>query len=85
MYDVVTIGSTTVDAFWETDFELVPYPKTPSGKALAIPFGEKFGTEDVSYTLGGNAANAAVTFAREGFSAALFTTIGTIAVSPTLK
>jgi len=76
MYDLVAIGSTTVDAFWKTDFKLISYPKTPSGKALAIPLGEKFGTEDVYYTLGGNAANASVTFAREGFSTALFTTIG---------
>ena len=76
MYDVIAIGSTTIDSFWKTDFELTDYKKAPSGKAISIPFGEKYGVEDVVFTLGGNAANASVTFARQGFRTALFTKIG---------
>ena len=76
MYDVIAIGSTTIDSFWKTDFELTDYKKAPSGKAFSIPFGEKYGVEDVVFTLGGNAANASVTFSRQGFKTALFTKIG---------
>jgi sugar/nucleoside kinase (ribokinase family) len=76
MRDVVAIGSTTLDLFFKTRFDVIRWPKTPLGKALVVPLGEKFGTEDVHITIGGNAANAAVTFARQGFSCALFTKIG---------
>ncbi len=76
MYDIVSIGSTTIDSFWKTDFGFIADRKVPSGKDLKIPFGEKYGVEDVVFTLGGNAANASVTFARQGFRTALFTKIG---------
>jgi len=74
--DVIAIGSTTRDAFFEVDLPMAKWPKAPSGKAFAIPFGEKFGVKDVYFTMGGNAANASVTFARQGLRAGLFTKIG---------
>ncbi|MDE2144770.1 MAG: carbohydrate kinase family protein [Patescibacteria group bacterium] len=76
MYDVIAIGSTTIDSFWRTDFKLISSKEAPSGKAISIPFGEKYGVEDVVFTLGGNAANASATFARQGLKTALFTKIG---------
>ena len=76
LFDVVAIGSLTRDSFWEIDVPIIQWEKTQSGKALAIPFGEKFGVSDMHMTLGGNAANASVTFARQGLSAALFSRIG---------
>lgn len=76
MHDVISIGSTTRDSFWKTNFELVDWSKVPSGKALAIPLGEKFGTEEVYFSLGGNAANASITFARQGLKPAVFTRLG---------
>ena len=75
-FDVVTIGSTTRDAFFKTNFKVVRYPKTPTGKAYLIPLGEKIGVEEVYFTLGGNAANASVTFARQGYKTAVFTKVG---------
>jgi len=74
--DVVAIGSTTRDAFFEVDLPTVKWDKTPSGKALAIAFGEKFGVQDVYFTMGGNAANASVTFARQKLTTGLFAKIG---------
>jgi ribokinase len=65
MLDVVTIGSSTVDFFIETDFPLIPW-ETTLGKALAVPFGEKFSSNNSLITTGGNAVNAAITFARQG-------------------
>jgi len=70
MFDVVTIGSTTRDAFFEGDFPLVKWPGAESGKAYILPFGEKLEVEKVFFTIGGNAANASATFARQGFRTA---------------
>lgn len=75
-FDVVSIGSLTRDSFWEIDVPIIPWKKARSGKALAIPFGEKFGASDMRLALGGNAANSSVTFARQGLSVALFSRIG---------
>lgn len=76
MYDVITIGGTTIDSFWKTKFGFIADKKVPSGRDIQIPFGEKYGVEDVVFTLGGNAANAGVTFSRQGLKTALFTRIG---------
>jgi sugar/nucleoside kinase (ribokinase family) len=70
MYDIVTIGSTTRDAFFKAAFKIVSWPKTPSRQAYLLPLGEKLEVQNVFFTIGGNAANAAVTFARQGFKAA---------------
>ena len=74
--DVIAIGSTTRDAFFEADLPMIDWADAPSGKAFAIPFGEKFGVKNAHFTIGGNAANASVTFARQGLRAGLFTKIG---------
>ena len=66
MLDVVTIGSSTVDFFIETNFPLIPWEDTTLGKAIAVPFGEKFSADSSLITTGGNAVNAAITFARQG-------------------
>ncbi len=70
MYDAVTIGSTTRDAFFSADFKTIPWPKTPSRSAYVLPRGEKLEVKNIYFTIGGNAANASVTFARQGFKTA---------------
>lgn len=75
MYDIITIGSTTFDSFYKVNFKIIDYD-TPSGKAYVLPLGEKMGVDDVYATLGGNAANASVTFARQGYKTALISRIG---------
>lgn len=76
MFDVITIGSATRDAFFETGLKIVPYQKTPSRLAYLFPLGEKLEVRNVYFTIGGNAANAAVTFARQGFKTACVGKIG---------
>jgi len=76
MFDVSVIGKATRDAFFEGDFPLVGWPKAESGRAYALPFGEKLEVKKAYFTVGGNAANAAVTFARQGFNVACATKIG---------
>jgi len=71
MFDVVTIGSVTRDAFFEVpSFPTIADKKTPSGKAFMLPLGEKLDVKNVFFTIGGNAANASVTFARHGLQTA---------------
>ncbi|OGZ00008.1 MAG: hypothetical protein A2945_00640 [Candidatus Liptonbacteria bacterium RIFCSPLOWO2_01_FULL_52_25] len=77
MHDVVTIGSTTRDAFYKVKFPTISWPKTPSGRAYVLPLGTKLEVDDIYYTIGGNAANASVTFARQGFRVAAEGKIGT--------
>jgi len=76
MKDIITIGSITKDNFLELDCEIIDWPKTPSRKAIALPFGEKLEVNNISSVLGGNSANASVTFSRFGFKTACFGKIG---------
>lgn len=76
MFDIIAIGSATRDNFLEVDFKTIPWPKTPSRKAYALPLGEKLEVRKVISTIGGNAANASVTFARQGFKTASVAKIG---------
>ena len=76
MFDIVTIGSITRDNFLESDFNLIPWPRVSSGKAIIFPVGEKMSIRRVYSTIGGNSANASVTLSRQGFRAACFGKIG---------
>ncbi|MFA4999349.1 MAG: carbohydrate kinase family protein [Parcubacteria group bacterium] len=75
MLDIITIGSSTVDFFLETEFPSVPW-NTPSGRAIVIPFGEKFSAKNSLITSGGNAVNTAVTFRRQGLKTATAIKLG---------
>ncbi len=75
MLDVITIGSTTYDSFLKVNFKTIDWD-TPSKKAYAIPLGEKFPIDYAYFTMGGNAANASVTFANQNLKTAVFTLIG---------
>ncbi len=74
--DVIAIGSTTVDAFFKTNFKVIRWEKAPLGRALVVPFGEKFTSDEAYLTIGGNAANASITFARQRLKTSVFTKIG---------
>jgi len=76
MLDVITIGSATRDNFLLADFKTVPWAGTPSWKAYVLPLGEKLEVKGVTFTIGGNSANAGVTFARQGFRTACAAKIG---------
>src|SRR3989344_6746275 len=76
MYDIVTIGSGTKDNFFEVEYDVIDWPKTPLQKAVVFPLGEKVDLKGVVATLGGNSSNASVTFSRQGFRTACFGKIG---------
>jgi ribokinase len=77
MYDVITIGSATKDAFLVSkEFKILPDPKSPTGKLECIPFGSKIELDEMVLTTGGGATNAAATFGSLGFKTACITRIG---------
>ena len=83
MYDILTIGTATRDVFLTSPlFKIVRDPKHleklgfPTGEAQCFALGGKIEVERMVATVGGGAANVAVTFARQGFRAATAVAIG---------
>lgn len=83
--DIITIGSITKDNFLEIDCKIIDWPRTPSRKAIVLPFGEKLEVKNIHSVLGGNSANASVTFSRLGFETACFGKIGSDLVGQEIK
>jgi sugar/nucleoside kinase (ribokinase family) len=83
MYDVVSIGSATRDVFLSSplfkalkDEKHLPHLGFPTGEAQCFPLGAKIEIEAPTFTIGGGAANAAVTFGRQGLRSALVAKLG---------
>lgn len=67
MFDVITIGAATRDVFLRSKaWEIKEDPKSPTGFNQCLPLGAKVPVDDILFTTGGGATNAAVTFARMG-------------------
>lgn len=78
MYDIITIGSATRDAFFE-GLEFDYHEKDShirTGKGLCLPLGAKVRASKVTFTTGGAGTNAAVTFARQGLKTAAIVRAG---------
>lgn len=77
MFDVISFGSATRDAFFEgIPFILVKDKKFHVGKGIALPYGSKIKVEKVTFTTGGGGTNTAVTFARQGLKTACICRVG---------
>ncbi|WP_237750995.1 carbohydrate kinase family protein [Gallaecimonas xiamenensis] len=77
MYDMVTLGSATVDLFADTDSELVQIETRHSlEKLIAYPLGGKILIKDLNVTVGGGGTNSAVAFARQGLKTAFLGKVG---------
>ncbi|HSE29508.1 MAG TPA: carbohydrate kinase family protein [Candidatus Saccharimonadales bacterium] len=72
---MLCIGTATQDVFLRGD---IFKGKRENGEMFAhIPLGEKLDVDEVVFTTGGNAANASVTFARQGLDSNFMGVIGT--------
>lgn len=76
MFDVITIGSAVYDSFIEVALPQVDDKMTAFGKSLKLPLGEKLSGKKISFEIGGNAVNAAVTFSRQGFQTGVCARLG---------
>ena len=68
MYDVITVGSATVDVFAKTHFSELIKIIDPKGETdlLAFPSGSKILIDDLEFTAGGGGTNTAVALSRLG-------------------
>ncbi|MFP4567413.1 MAG: carbohydrate kinase family protein [Candidatus Woesearchaeota archaeon] len=78
MYDVITVGSNTLDAFVHTDVEVVNISKKTKKKkeVLAYPLGSKILITNLEFHLGGGGTNTAASFKKLGFKTAYLGKIG---------
>lgn len=77
MYDVITIGSAVYDVFLLSDrFQLLRSEAFEGGVGECVPLGGKIDVDQKIESSGGGATNAAVTFARLGFSTACICRVG---------
>lgn len=78
MYDVITIGSATKDAFIETeDANIVSVArKNSKSEFMSYPYGAKIEINAFSVALGGGAVNTACNFANLGMKTATIIKIG---------
>ncbi|MEK7194907.1 MAG: carbohydrate kinase family protein [Patescibacteria group bacterium] len=77
MYDIITIGSATRDVFLVTDqYRVVSSNDFSSGQGICLGLGSKLNVDKLIFSCGGGGANAAVTFARQGFKTASIGVVG---------
>ncbi len=83
MFDVITIGTATRDIFLGSSlFKVLNDPKhlanigLESGEAQCFALGSKVKVETFASATGGDSANAAVTFARQGLKTAMVARVG---------
>jgi sugar/nucleoside kinase (ribokinase family) len=78
MYDVITIGSATMDVFVETDSANIVSvcTKTKKSEYMSYPYGAKIDIDNFSSNVGGGGVNTAINFANLGFKTAAIFKIG---------
>src|SRR3989338_497892 len=78
MYDVITVGSATVDVFAKTRFSELIKIVEPKGKTdlLAFPSGSKILIDELEFTIGGGGTNTAVALSRLGHKVAFIGKLG---------
>ncbi|MFA6429469.1 MAG: carbohydrate kinase family protein [Patescibacteria group bacterium] len=76
-FDIFTIGAATRDIFVRSPkFEETPNPNAPDGTSACFPMGGKIDVSDMTFSTGGGATNAAVTFARFGLNTVCVARVG---------
>ena len=73
-YDIITLGSSTIDIFVDTGSDL--FRKGKERGVRQVPFGSKIVSKSVHFDTGGGGANTAVAFSRMGFKTAYIGKIG---------
>lgn len=78
MYDVITVGSSTVDVFAKTNFSELIKIIDAKGETdlLAYPTGSKILIEELNFTTGGGGTNSAVALSRLGHKVAYLGKLG---------
>ncbi|MFC1733840.1 carbohydrate kinase family protein [candidate division KSB1 bacterium] len=75
-YDIITVGSATIDVFVDTHSDKVMGEKKGHSLLTCYPLGSKILIKELKFTTGGGATNTAVSFSRLGLKAAYLGNIG---------
>ncbi len=86
MFDVVTIGSATLDVFIESDSANIVSVSSKDKRSdfMSFPYGSKVEIDDFSRSLGGGAINTAMNFAHLGFKTSTVVKLGADEISPVI-
>ncbi len=86
MYDVITVGSATIDVFASTEFSEIIAIKEPKKETelLAYPLGSKILIKQILFSTGGGGTNTAVSFSRLGLKTAWLGKLGNDANAQTV-
>ena len=77
MLDIITIGSSTMDVFVQTNTKTLKIrTKKDSQEYIAFPFGSKILINDLEHHTGGGGTNTAITFANAGLKTGFLGNIG---------
>ncbi|MBN2458565.1 carbohydrate kinase family protein [Candidatus Woesearchaeota archaeon] len=77
MYDIITVGSATVDVFAKTTCEHISIKNgSEENNLIAYPTGSKILIEELDFMIGGGGTNTAVSFSRLGLKTAFLGKIG---------
>lgn len=73
---IIAVGAAVQDVFLSHSEEFTPVVENPHESFLKLELGAKADVNNVTFSTGGGATNAAVTFARQGIDASFMGTIG---------
>lgn len=75
MYDVICVGSSTIDLYVKPESSQILYDKSKK-EHISFPVGGKILLEEIEFSTGGGGTNAAVSLARLGFNVAYLGKMG---------
>lgn len=73
---IVSVGAAVQDVFLSHSDEFTPVVENPHESFMKLDLGAKADVNNITFSTGGGATNAAVTFARQGLNAVFMGTIG---------
>jgi ribokinase len=77
MLDLITIGAATRDVFLVSkEFQIINSDKFITGQGECVALGSKIDVDEIVFSTGGGASNAAVTFAQLGLNTSMVAKIG---------
>ncbi len=75
MYDIICVGSSTIDLYIKPESSQVLYDKS-NKECISFPVGGKILLEEIEFSTGGGGTNAAVSLTRLGFNVAYLGKMG---------
>lgn len=87
MFDVITIGSATLDVFIESDDANIVsvYSKSKRSDFMSFPYGSKIEITDFSRNMGGGAINTAINFSNLGLKTSTIVKMGNDEIYPLIE